>query len=97
MVLSRVSFSAFSASCLTFANADIELFLFRCMQIWDLSDPTGRGFLDKPGMFVALKLVALAQAGNNINMSNIFVECQNPPKVVSCCTVFREFSISIVE
>lgn len=42
-------------------------------------------------MFVALKLVALAQAGNNINMSNIFVECSNPPKVVSVSQNFVRF------
>lgn len=52
-------------------------------QIWDLSDPTGRGYLDREGFFVALKLVALAQAGHDINMRNIFVESSNPPKVVS--------------
>lgn len=51
-------------------------------QIWDLSDPTGRGFLDKEGLFVSLKLVALAQSGRDINMRNIFEEPQNPPKVV---------------
>jgi Cytoskeletal-regulatory complex EF hand len=51
-------------------------------RIWDLSDPAGRGYLDKTGMFVALKLVALAQAGHDINMRNIFVET-NAPRVVS--------------
>ncbi|XP_055858592.1 epidermal growth factor receptor substrate 15-like 1 isoform X2 [Episyrphus balteatus] len=50
-------------------------------RIWDLSDPNGRGFLDKPGFFVSLKLVSLAQAGLTINMSNIFAETANPPKV----------------
>ncbi|KAJ0174366.1 hypothetical protein K1T71_010512 [Dendrolimus kikuchii] len=49
-------------------------------KIWDLSDPTGKGYLDKPGLFVALKLVALAQAGKDINMSNIHSEAP-PPKV----------------
>ncbi|XP_036330466.1 epidermal growth factor receptor substrate 15-like 1 isoform X2 [Rhagoletis pomonella] len=50
-------------------------------RIWDLSDPNGKGFLDKPGFFVALKLVSLAQAGQVINMSNIYNETPNPPKV----------------
>ncbi|KAG4075354.1 hypothetical protein HA402_003145 [Bradysia odoriphaga] len=50
-------------------------------RIWDLSDPAGRGFLDKKGFFVALKLVALAQAGNDISIRNIFLETPNPPKV----------------
>ncbi|PZC76221.1 hypothetical protein B5X24_HaOG204901 [Helicoverpa armigera] len=49
-------------------------------KIWDLSDPTGKGYLDKAGLFVALKLVALAQAGKDINMSNIHSEAP-PPKV----------------
>ncbi|XP_031620846.1 epidermal growth factor receptor substrate 15-like 1 isoform X2 [Contarinia nasturtii] len=50
-------------------------------RIWDLSDPTGKGYLDKSGLFVALKLVALAQTGDTINMTNIFNEPSNPPKV----------------
>ncbi|CAF4876681.1 unnamed protein product [Pieris macdunnoughi] len=49
-------------------------------KIWDLSDPNGKGYLDKAGLFVALKLVALAQAGKDINMSNIHSEAP-PPKV----------------
>ncbi|XP_073953677.1 epidermal growth factor receptor pathway substrate 15 [Choristoneura fumiferana] len=49
-------------------------------KIWDLSDPNGKGYLDKTGLFVALKLVALAQAGKDINMSNIHSEAP-PPKV----------------
>ncbi|XP_054736827.1 epidermal growth factor receptor substrate 15-like 1 isoform X3 [Anastrepha obliqua] len=50
-------------------------------RVWDLSDPDGKGFLDKPGFFVALKLVSLAQAGQVINMSNIYTDTLNPPKV----------------
>uniref|UniRef100_T1GYI7 EH domain-containing protein n=1 Tax=Megaselia scalaris TaxID=36166 RepID=T1GYI7_MEGSC len=50
-------------------------------RIWDLSDPSGKGYLDKSGFYVSLKLVALAQAGQTINMANIFTETQNPPKV----------------
>ncbi|XP_067631425.1 epidermal growth factor receptor substrate 15-like 1 isoform X2 [Eurosta solidaginis] len=50
-------------------------------RVWDLSDPNGKGFLDKPGFFVALKLVSLAQAGQVINMTNIYTETPNPPKV----------------
>ncbi|KAH8400918.1 hypothetical protein KR009_001799 [Drosophila setifemur] len=50
-------------------------------RIWDLSDPNGKGFLDKPGFFVALKLVSLSQAGQVANMNNIYVETANPPKV----------------
>lgn len=58
-------------------------YFYTKIQIWDLSDPTGKGYLDKAGLFVALKLVALAQTGDTINMTNIFNEPPNPPKVVS--------------
>ncbi|XP_055636494.1 epidermal growth factor receptor substrate 15-like 1 isoform X2 [Toxorhynchites rutilus septentrionalis] len=50
-------------------------------RVWDLSDPNGRGFLNKEGFFVALKLIGLAQEGSDINMKNIFKELQKPPKV----------------
>ena len=59
-------------------------------RIWDLSDPNGKGFLDKPGFFVALKLVSLAQSGQVINMTNIYFDTQNPPKVVSTHRVVSE-------
>lgn len=51
-------------------------------RVWDLSDPGGRGCLDKTGFFVALKLVALAQSGRDVNMSNILLDMP-PPKMVS--------------
>lgn len=47
-------------------------------KIWDLSDPGSRGFLDKPGMFVALKLCALAQQGHSLSMANILMEIAPP-------------------
>ncbi|XP_033148961.1 epidermal growth factor receptor substrate 15-like 1 isoform X2 [Drosophila busckii] len=50
-------------------------------RIWDLSDPNGKGFLDKPGFFVALKLVSLSQTGQVANMNNIYIDTVNPPKV----------------
>ncbi|XP_060655419.1 epidermal growth factor receptor substrate 15-like 1 isoform X1 [Drosophila nasuta] len=50
-------------------------------RIWDLSDPNGKGFLDKPGFFVALKLVSLSQAGQVANMNNIYMDTVQPPKV----------------
>ncbi|XP_044263752.1 epidermal growth factor receptor substrate 15-like 1 isoform X4 [Tribolium madens] len=49
-------------------------------KIWDLSDPGGRGCLDKSGMFVALKLVALVQNGRDLSVSNINVDVP-PPKM----------------
>ncbi|KAL0114962.1 hypothetical protein PUN28_010493 [Cardiocondyla obscurior] len=49
-------------------------------KIWDMADPQSRGFLDKSGMFVALKLCALAQTGKDLNMSNLSLEL-SPPKM----------------
>lgn len=51
-------------------------------RVWDLSDPGGRGCLDKAGMYVALKLVAVAQAGRDINIANVSMELP-PPNMVS--------------
>ncbi|XP_058810166.1 epidermal growth factor receptor substrate 15-like 1 isoform X2 [Phymastichus coffea] len=47
-------------------------------KIWDLSDPGSRGYLDKSGVFVALKLCALAQQGYSLSMSNIFMDVSPP-------------------
>uniref|UniRef100_A0A2M4A7M9 Putative epidermal growth factor receptor substrate 15-like 1 isoform x3 n=1 Tax=Anopheles triannulatus TaxID=58253 RepID=A0A2M4A7M9_9DIPT len=50
-------------------------------RIWDLSDPTGKGFLTKEGFFVALKLIGLAQEGSEFAIKNIYNELSKPPKV----------------
>lgn len=47
-------------------------------RVWDLSDPLARGFLDKPGLFVALKLISLAQAGEKIDVKNLRLETNAP-------------------
>ncbi|XP_014484049.1 PREDICTED: epidermal growth factor receptor substrate 15-like 1 isoform X2 [Dinoponera quadriceps] len=49
-------------------------------KIWDMADPQSRGSLDKSGLFVALKLCALAQSGKDLNMSNLNLELP-PPKM----------------
>jgi len=64
------------------------------LQIWDLSDPSGNGFLDKQGFFVALKLISLAQNGKDVNMSNI--NMQMPPPVMVCCRIYGFLSISFL-
>lgn len=46
--------------------------------MWDLSDPGLKGYLDKPGLFVALKLVSLAQAGEKIDVKNLLMETNAP-------------------
>jgi epidermal growth factor receptor substrate 15 len=51
-------------------------------KVWDLSDPAGKGYLNKGGFFVALKLVSLAQSGKEVNMVNVTAEVP-PPKMVS--------------
>ncbi|XP_076243714.1 epidermal growth factor receptor pathway substrate 15 isoform X2 [Calliopsis andreniformis] len=49
-------------------------------RIWDMADPQSRGSLDKSGLFVALKLCALAQSGRDLSMSNLNLELP-PPKM----------------
>lgn len=55
------------------------MFLF--FKIWDLSDPTAKGYLSKPGFFVALKLISLAQNGRDVSMLNITQQTP-PPNMV---------------
>ncbi|XP_069548502.1 epidermal growth factor receptor substrate 15-like 1 isoform X1 [Brachyistius frenatus] len=40
-------------------------------KIWDLADSERKGYLDKRGLFVALRLVASAQGGNDISLNNL--------------------------
>jgi hypothetical protein len=56
------------------------------LQIWDLSDPNATGFLTKAGLFVSLKLVALAQ--NNLDVSMANIEKDVPPPMMGDATVF---------
>ncbi|KAK2724573.1 epidermal growth factor receptor substrate 15-like 1 isoform X2 [Artemia franciscana] len=47
-------------------------------KVWDLSDPNGKGYLDKTGFFVSLKLVAAAQAGLEVSLENVTKELPAP-------------------
>ncbi|KAL7034393.1 hypothetical protein ACKWTF_007946 [Chironomus riparius] len=47
-------------------------------RVWDLSDPNARGYFDKSSLFVSLKLVSLAQAGEQINIKNLLMETNAP-------------------
>ncbi|XP_052775791.1 epidermal growth factor receptor substrate 15-like 1 isoform X2 [Mya arenaria] len=47
-------------------------------QIWDMSDPTGKGYLEKQGFFVALKLISLVQSGQELNIAKITSETPQP-------------------
>uniref|UniRef100_A0A9J7ZQX1 Epidermal growth factor receptor pathway substrate 15 like 1 n=2 Tax=Cyprinus carpio TaxID=7962 RepID=A0A9J7ZQX1_CYPCA len=40
-------------------------------QIWDLSDPERKGYLDKKGFFSALRLVASAQGGSDVSLNSL--------------------------
>ncbi|XP_051554834.1 epidermal growth factor receptor substrate 15-like 1 isoform X3 [Myxocyprinus asiaticus] len=40
-------------------------------QIWDLSDPERKGYLDKRGFFAALRLVASAQGGSDVSVNSL--------------------------
>ncbi|CAN9500786.1 unnamed protein product [Ophioblennius macclurei] len=51
-------------------------------KIWDLADPDGKGFLDKQGFYVALRLVACAQSGQEVGVSSLSLTVP-PPKFVS--------------
>ncbi|KAL1129627.1 hypothetical protein AAG570_012572, partial [Ranatra chinensis] len=49
-------------------------------KVWDLSDPSAKGYLNKVGFFVALKLVSLAQHGHEVSIGNLLMEVP-PPKM----------------
>ncbi|XP_078527456.1 epidermal growth factor receptor substrate 15-like 1 isoform X2 [Lissotriton helveticus] len=48
-------------------------------KIWDLADPEAKGYLDKQGFYVALRLVACAQNGHEVAMSSLSLAVP-PPK-----------------
>jgi len=47
-------------------------------KIWNLADFNSRGFLDKQGFFVALKLVALAQSSKDVSVNSLAIDCAPP-------------------
>lgn len=47
-----------------------------------MSDPTGRGYLEKPGFYVALKLIALTQNSQELNVTKITTEAPPPNLVI---------------
>ncbi|XP_065225180.1 epidermal growth factor receptor substrate 15-like 1 isoform X2 [Planococcus citri] len=47
-------------------------------KIWDLADSNGKGFLTRSGFFVALKLVALVQAGKEPTTGNLSLDVAPP-------------------
>uniref|UniRef100_A0A3Q2ED51 EH domain-containing protein n=1 Tax=Cyprinodon variegatus TaxID=28743 RepID=A0A3Q2ED51_CYPVA len=51
-------------------------------KIWDLADSDRKGYLDKRGFFIALRLVASAQGGNDISLNSLN-QSVTAPKFVS--------------
>uniref|UniRef100_A0A9J7ZS87 Epidermal growth factor receptor substrate 15-like 1 n=1 Tax=Cyprinus carpio carpio TaxID=630221 RepID=A0A9J7ZS87_CYPCA len=49
-------------------------------QIWDLSDPERKGYLDKKGFFAALRLVASAQGGSDVSLNSLSQNSAPIPK-----------------
>ena len=45
-----------------------------------MSDPTGHGYLDKQGLFLALRLIAVCQAGKDPAITNMALS-DPPPKL----------------
>jgi epidermal growth factor receptor substrate 15 len=48
--------------------------------IWDLADPTGKGYLDRQGFYVILKYAALAQSNQQAILENLNLPAP-PPKL----------------
>ena len=40
-------------------------------EIWELTDPTGKGYLDRQAFYFALKLIALAQSSQEVKIENL--------------------------
>ena len=52
--------------------------LSKSFQIWEISDYQSKGALDKAGLFVACKMVALVQCDQPLTVDNARVECKAP-------------------
>lgn len=50
-------------------------------EIWELSDPTGKGYLDRQAFYYALKLTALAQSSLEVKIENL-IQPSSAPKLV---------------
>lgn len=48
--------------------------------IWDLSDQGSKGYLDKKGFYIALKLISLAQNGHEVSLNSLSIPT-SPPRM----------------
>ncbi|KAJ0058876.1 hypothetical protein NL108_001111 [Boleophthalmus pectinirostris] len=70
-------------------------------KIWDLADSERKGYLDKRGFFIAVRLVASAQGGNDISLNNLnqtlaapkFKDTSSPLLTVSSSAPDSQWSI----
>ena len=54
-----------------------------------MSDPRGKGALDKSGLFLALKLITLAQTGKDVSMANAMADIVEVPEMTGEKPVIR--------
>lgn len=54
-----------------------------------MSDPQGQGALDKSGLFLALKLITLAQTGKDVSMANALAEIIELPEMAGEKPIIR--------
>lgn len=57
--------------------------IYHVSQIWDIADSNSKGYLTRSGFFVALKLVAVVQAGKEIAEANLSLDVPPPQLVTS--------------
>jgi hypothetical protein len=57
-----------------------------------MSDPQGKGYLDKSGLFMSLKLITLAQTGRDVSMSNALQEIDEIPEMSGEKPIVRPLS-----
>ncbi|XP_035705257.1 epidermal growth factor receptor substrate 15-like 1 isoform X2 [Folsomia candida] len=62
-------------------------------KIWDMSDPQGKGHLDKSGLFMAIKLITLAQTGKDVTMSNAIQNYDDLPEISGDKPIIRPPSV----
>lgn len=68
------------------AKGQLGLFFFS-NQIWEMADPSGKGYLDKQAFCAAMKLIAVAQTGQEASLALLTTD-HPPPNMVSLLSLF---------